>query len=326
MKNQRRKFLRTAATAAAGLAVPCDPDAEARAAQTTPSFSGELVTPGSNAAMPMLRLGKYSVSKLIIGGNPLHGYSHFNQLFSKHMTEWADREQVARILQKCEQNGINTWQLSHHERGMGDLKRYRELGGKIQWILLSHREIEEDHKIIKEVAKLGPVAIVHHGGSAERKRRAGKLNLIRDFLKAVRDNGLIAGLSTHDPSFLAQAEEENWEADFYMTALYYLSRSADEVKKLLGTRPLGELYLPEDPARMCAVIRKTPKTCLAYKVLAAGRLTDSQDQIENAFRFTFENIKPNDGVIIGMYPRYSDQVTENAARVRKICASLEIIG
>jgi hypothetical protein len=323
MKNERRTFLRTAAAVTAGLAAPCDPDAEARAAQATPAISGELVTPGTNAAMPMLRLGKYSVSKLIVGGNPLHGYSHFNQLFSRHMTEWADREQVAKILRQCEQNGINTWQFSHHERGMGDLKHYQELGGKIQWILLSHREIEEDHKIIKQVAKMGPIAIVHHGGSAERKRRAGKLNLIRDFLKAVRDSGVIAGLSTHDPSFLAQAEDENWEADFYMTALYYLSRSAEEVKKLLGTRPLGELYLPEDPARMCDVIRKTPKTCLAYKVLAAGRLTDSQDQIENAFRFTFENIKPNDGVIIGMYPRYSDQVSENAARVRRIWAALK---
>lgn len=323
MNNERRGFLRTAAALTAGLAAPCDPDAEALAAQATPRISGELVAPATNAVLPTLRLGKYSVSRLIVGGNPLHGYSHFNRILDQHMSEWADRDRVCQILKQCEQHGINTWQFSHHERGMGDLARYRELGGKIQCILLSHKEIEDDPKIIKEVAKLGPMAIVHHGGSAERKRRAGKIGQIRDFLKAVRDNGVMAGLSTHDPSFLAQAEEEHWETDFYMTALYYLTRSPEECKKLLGTRPIGEVYLPEDPARMCAVIRQTPKTCLAYKVLAAGRLTDSPQRIDQAFRFTFENIKPNDGIIVGMYPKYSDQVAENVARVRQICGALK---
>ncbi|MCW5982027.1 MAG: hypothetical protein KIT09_28335 [Bryobacteraceae bacterium] len=323
MKKERRTFLRTAAAVTAGLAAPCDPDAEARAAQATPGITGGLVTPGSNAAIPMLRVGKYSVSRLIVGGNPLHGYSHFNRILDRHMTEWADRERVSQILKQCEQQGINTWQFSHHERGMGDLERYRETGGKIQFILLSHREIEDDHRIIKDVAKLGPVAIVHHGGSAERKRRAGQLGKIRDFLKAVRDNGVLAGLSTHDPRFLEQAEAENWETDLYMTSLYYLTRSAEEFAKLLGTRPIGEIYLPEDPARMCAAIRQTPKTCLAYKVLAAGRLTDSSERIDQAFRFAYENIKPNDGLIVGMYPKYSDQIAENAARVRQICGAMK---
>jgi hypothetical protein len=32
----------------------------------------------------------------------------------------------------------------------------------------------------------------------------------------------------------------------------------------------------------------------------------------------FENIKPKDCVVIGMYPRYKDEVKENADRVRGI--------
>lgn len=321
MVHQRRDFLRKAG-AAAGLAWACDPEAEAQSAQT-PSVSGSLLTPGTNAGMPKLQLGKFSVSRLIIGGNPFHGYSHFNRILSNHMTEWADRERVCQILAHCERQGINTWQFSHHERGMGDLQRYRELGGTIQWILLSHREIEEDPAIVRQVAKLGPIGIVHHGGSAERKRRAGQTAKIREFLKWVRDSGVMVGLSTHDPSFLEQVEEENWDVDFYMTSLYYLTRSPEEFRKLLGTRPIGEVYLPEDPPRMCAAIRKTKKTCLAYKVLAAGRLIDSPKQIDEAFEFVFRNVKPNDGMIVGMYPRFSDQVTENCERVRRICAALK---
>jgi hypothetical protein len=143
---------------------------------------------------------------------------------------------------------------------------------------------------------------------------------VRDFLKAVRDSGVRVGLSTHDPTFLDQAESENWDVDFYMTALYYLTRPAEQWQKELGARPIGEIYLPEDPAKMFRAIRQTKKSCLCYKVLAAGRLSDTPKQIDTAFETTFRSVKPNDAIIIGMYPRYSDQVRDNAERVQRILA------
>jgi hypothetical protein len=163
-----------------------------------------------------------------------------------------------------------------------------------------------------------PVGIVHHGGSAERKRRSGRTQEIRDFLKAVRDSGVLVGLSTHDPVFLEEVESQQWDVDFYMTALYYLTRSPAEFEKLLGQKPLGEVYLPQDPAKMCKVIRQTKRPCLAYKVLAAGRAADTSKQVDTAFQFVFDNIKSTDGIIVGMYPRYFDQVRDNAERVRRI--------
>ena len=202
---------------------------------------------------------------------------------------------------------------------MGDLERHREKGGRIQWLLLSHREIETDHNLLPGVVKHGPLGIAHHGGSAERKRREGRVGDIKDFLKAVRDSGVLVGLSTHDPDFLAQAEDEAWDVDYYMTALYYLTRTNDEWTKLLGTRPIGELYIPEDPPRMFEMIRQTKKPCLCYKVLAAGRRRD----VEAAFKETLENSKPNDGMIIGMWPKHSDQVAENAGLVKEICRGLK---
>lgn len=314
MATKRRRFLQSAAGVAAGMALPGSHAAEAQS-----SRAASPVEP-SGDSLPRVRLGKHEVSRLIVGGNPFYGYSHFNRLFSRHMTEWCTPEKICEILRQCEQHGINTWQFSHTERTISDLKRHRAEGGKMQWILLSHREIEEDHSLIREVARLKPIGIVHHGGSAERKRRAGQIHKVKEFLKSVRGSGVMVGLSLHDPTLLDQVEDENWDVDFYMTSLYYLTRTPEEFRKMLGTRPIGEIYLPEDPPRMCQSIRKTKKTCLAYKVLAAGRLTDSAEQVDRAFRFAFDNIKPQDGIIIGMYPRYSDQVRENAERVRRICA------
>jgi hypothetical protein len=134
----------------------------------------------------------------------------------------------------------------------------------------------------------------------------------------VRDSGVLVGLSTHDPAFLQEVESQSWDVDFFMTALYHLTRSQEDYEKILGQRPIGEVYLPSDPPRMGKAIRQTRKPCLAYKVLAAGRLTDTPKQVEQAFRTAFELIKPSDGMIIGMYPRYFDQVADNAERVRRI--------
>ncbi len=323
MKEKRRDFLKTAASITAGLAMACSPESEAMAAEAAVTGSSQAGPGVDESPMPTLELGRFTLSRLIIGSNPIHGYSHFNRLYSKHMLEWSTPDHVCELMDRCWEFGINTWQFSHHERAMSDLKEHRKLGGKMQWILLSHSQIEEDHSLIKEVAKLSPIGIVHHGGSAERKRRQGKVGQVRDFLKAVRDSGVMVGLSTHDPEFLEQAESEDWDVDFYMTSLYYLTRSNEEFEKILGTRPLGEIYLPEDPARMCRVIRQTRKTCLAYKVLAAGRLSNSPEQINNAFRFALENIKPDDGMIVGMYPRYSDQVAENSRQFKKIVEDLK---
>ena len=269
-------------------------------------------------SLPKIRIGDWQVSRLAIGGNPFYGYSHFNRLFSTHMTEWCTPERICQVLKHAEHCGINTWQFSHDPRTMSDLARHRGEGGSMQWILLSHPPLENDPSLLKEVARQKPVGVVHHGGSAERKRREGKLSQVRDFLKAVRDSGVRVGLSTHDPSLLDQVESEGWDIDFYMTALYYLTRTPEQWKKELGTRPIGEIYLPEDPPRMFRAMGQTKRPCLCYKVLAAGRLSDSPKQIDATFQTVFKSIKPTDGMIVGMYPRFSDQVRENAERVQRV--------
>ena len=281
--------------------------------------SAALAAPTAPAPLlPTIRLGKYEVTRLILGANPFYGFSHFNRLFDQHMLEWSTPENVLKTVRACEENGINTWQFSDARRGLEDIQRYREQGGKIQWILLSSRRMEEDLSWIPKIARMGPIGIVHHGGTTDRRWRAGEQGKIQDFLKAVRDSGVLVGLSTHNPLVVEEVESRGWDIDFFMTCVYRLTRTEQEIVNLLGQRPLGEVYLPQDPPRMFRAIRQTRKPCLAFKILAAGRLTDSPESIERAFRTAFENIKPTDAVIVGMYPRYSDQVRENVERVRRI--------
>ena len=73
------------------------------------------------------------------------------------------------------------------------------------------------------------------------------------------------------------------------------------------------------PSRMSATIRATSKPCLAFKFLGASRNCSSAENLRKAFRFALTNIKPTDALVAGMFPKYSDQVAENAALVREIC-------
>ncbi len=308
MATPRRRFLQSSATAAAGIMLP-----------RGGAFG--LPAPATRLPLPTVKLGNQRLSRLIVGANPFYGYSHFNPLLSRLMAEWCTPDNVATTLQQCEQNGINTWQFSHHQRSMADLKRHREAGGDLQWILLGSGAMEQDLRLIDELAKLKPIGIVHHGGTTDQRWRNGEQAKIKEYLKRVRDAGVMVGLSTHNPTVVESVDEQGWDIDFFMTCVYQVTRPREELKKMLGvTPPHGEVFLPDDPERMYRAVRGTKKTCLAFKILAAGRI-DTPADMHRAFEIAFANIKPQDAVIVGMYPKFTDQVKENADRVRRILQS-----
>lgn len=276
----------------------------------------------SNAGLPVVKLGKHEVTRLILGGNPIYGYSHFNHLFSQSQTAWHTPERVVELLQHAEAQGINTWQNSYADRSLADMEQYRAAGGKMHWLCLGNPDWDQKADLIKEAAAKHPIGIAPHGWLAERLHRQNKLEVLTDLLKRIRETGVLVGLSAHDPALIELAEAKGWDVDYYMCCLYYLTRPKEEFQKLLGGEaPLGEIYLPSDPPRMFQVIRSTRKPCLAYKVLAAGRRIGSQDEIHRCFETAFQNIKPSDAVIVGMYQQWNDQVGQNCALVRKILTS-----
>jgi hypothetical protein len=299
----RRAFLRRATASAAA----------ATAAAAEPSSS-------SAAALPTVRLGPQAVSRLILGGNPLYGHSHFNKLFSQHMTAWSTPERIVELLKQCERAGINTWQNSYAERTLQDLDRVRAAGVTFHWLCLGKPDWDRYPERIDDAARRKPIGIAPHGALAERLHRQNKLSVLTDLLKRIRDRGVLVGLSAHNPVLVELAEEKGWDVDYYMCCLYYLTRPRAEFQKLLGADlPLGEIYLPSDPPRMFRVIRTVKKPCLAFKLFAAGRRVGSPAEVRHCLETALANIKPTDAVIAGMYQQFSDQVAENAALVREIC-------
>ena len=314
----RREFLKSATALATGIVA--GPTARAARADTT-------------ALLPTIPLGTHRVTRLIVGSNPVYGYSHFNRLYDQHMTEWFTDERIVQLLLDCERAGINTWQASYNTRMPEQFPKVRGAGCNIQWICLAAgwhldekfpdtpRGISEGMlKCADAAARLKPIGVAHHGSATDRLFRANKLDVIQGFISRVHDLGLLAGISTHNPAILETLESKGWSHDFYMTSFHYQTRRPEEFSKEFGMAPLGEVYLASDPPRMCSVIRKVSKPCLAYKILAAGRKCESPQQVRKAIQWAYQNIKPMDAAIVGMYPRFSDQIGENTRTVREVLA------
>jgi hypothetical protein len=217
--------------------------------------------------------------------------------------------------------GITTWQNSYAERTLADLDRYRKAGGTMQWLCLGKPDWEQKRDQIDDAARRKPIGIAPHGALAERLHRQNRLRDLVALLARIRSQGVLVGLSPHNPELIQLAEDQKWDVDYYMCCLYYVTRPREEYQEILGKDlPLGEIYLPTDPSRMFKVVQATRKPCLVYKVLAAGRRINNSAETRNCFETALANIKPTDALIVGMYQQFGDQVGENAAIVRDICA------
>jgi len=279
----------------------------------------ETVMSAPPVEMPCIAFGPHRLSRLILGANPINGGSHLSRFVNQQMKRYFTQERVLALLAQCESLGINTWQS-----GPGNLELYRahvERGGQLHYISLA-QEDERDPNMLGRVVGAGAIGVAHHGEVTDVLWRRGEIDRVRDYCRKVRDAGTMVGVSTHIPAVVEHIIERDWDVDFFMCCAYERHRSREELRALLGDVPVpaGEVYLEGDPPRMYAAMRAADKPCLAFKILAAGRLCDRQEWVERAFETAFRQIKAADALIVGMYPEYEDQVSINAGYVRRFSA------
>ena len=258
--------------------------------------------------LPTVQFGEHRISRLIVGGNPLSGNSHVSRELDKEMVNYFSAAKIKKMLKQCEANGINTWQSRGDKHIRRLLREYRNDGGAIQWIAQTASEFASFEKNANDIARMKPIAIYHHGSRTDKYWHDNKIDDIKDDLKVLRDLGVLVGVASHDWECLTYIEDHDWDVDFYMACFY------NPTKRVAGE----EAYLPEDRQAMCRFIKQTDKQCIAFKILAAGRNANTPEDLRAAFEFAFANIKDNDVVDVGMFPKYKDQVAENTAIVREI--------
>lgn len=271
----------------------------------------------SPALVPRMKFGNVEISRMVIGVNPLYGFAHYNSNFARGMAEWYTQERVCEVLHRANQYGINAFNYVTWKRSPEDWARFVSEGGQMH--LIAQVAAQDDAAAL--VRDLKPLALQRQGEVVDVAFRDGKMAVVREWCKRVRDMGVLVGVGTHKPEVIELVEEQGWDVDFYAGCVYNRTRTAEEWKKILGGELLEmprEIYLQSDPARMYSVMRQTSKPCFAFKILAAGRIAD--EGVAGAFRTAFHSIKPIDGIFVGVFPRYKDEVKENAEIVHRILA------
>jgi hypothetical protein len=311
MANTRRDFLKTSAALAVGLmgASATKLAAQTPAAATTPSAAGGLVQ------VPRMKFGNAEIGRLVMGVNPMYGFAHYNNNFSSAMRDWYTPERVCEVLHRANAFGIDAYNFVNVDRSQQDLARFREEGGKMHLII----QVMARDDAAALVRDLKPLALQRRGEEIDAAFQAGNMAGEREWCKRARDTGVLVGVGTHKPEVIDLVESQGWDIDFYSGCVYNRTRTVDEWKHVLNGEMMEmprDIYMQSDPPRMYKAMRQTPKTCFAFKILAAGRIPD--EGVAQAFRTAYASIKPNDGVYVGMFPRIKDEVKENAELVHSI--------
>ena len=267
-------------------------------------------------SLPTVDFCGINTSRLIIGSNPFCGKSHYSERDDREMRDYFDDERILDTLFAAEEEGLTVFQMRGDERFCRIAERYFRAGGTMKWFTQNDPSLLPYEDNIRAVVAAGASAVYLHGTVTDRLYDAGQIGEIERLLRFIGDTGVPCGLGTHMPEVISFAEGLGWPIDFYMASVFNLSRTSRT-----GEAPLpsenGEDFYDSDREAMFAAIRATGKPCLVLKILGAGRLSLTPEATDEAFRTAFSSMKPQDCVIVGIYPKHRDQLREDADLVRK---------
>jgi hypothetical protein len=293
----RRSFMKQSLAASAGGVLAANMGQAA--GQNGPAIK---VEPCCKAKIPMGRIGKLEVSRMLLGGNLLTHYTHSRDLkYVYNLTaHYNTEDKIHETMALAEAYGINTLSIHNPPGIVSMLKRYRQrYGGKIQWIICPIAELTPDMKayadMAKELVDEGTEALYLWGVRSDPLCAQGKMDLVRKAVEIGKDLGVPSGVGCHDLNVVVQCEKHNIPADFYIkTFHHHRYPSAPKPNELKGAYNEVPGYWCRDPQETIEVMQKVTKPWISFKVMAAGAIPP-----KDAFQYVFEN--GADHTLAGMF-------------------------
>jgi len=236
--------------------------------------------------LPMGRIGKVTLSRMILGGNLIGGWAHARDLIyaSKLVKAYHTREKVFETLYLAETCGINA--ILTNPLLCDVINDYWRNGGKIQFISdCGGRNVLE---MIQRSIDRGACACYIQGGIGDQLVEQGRFDLIEQALELIRRNGLPAGIGGHKLETIRACVERGIKPDFWMKTLHHTRYWSARLE------PQHDNIWCEDPEATIAFMKDLEEPWIAFKILAAGAIHPKE-----GFRYAFEN--GADFICVGMY-------------------------
>jgi len=257
--------------------------------------------------LPKGTLGKLKVSRVILGGNLIGGYSHSrdlvygSQLFKAYNTD----RKVFETLELAERAGISTFCADPGELPL--FSKYRELNSSKMQTLVQvwgHPKVTDLKGTIDKAIDYGGTTLYIRGVEGDRFVQNGQIDLLGEALDYIKRQGVPAGIGAHSIEVPIQCEKAGLDPDYYVKTLHsdkYWSATPRQERvefsvvdpKLAHGRLHDNMFdlFPEKTIEFMGTIKKP---WIAFKVLAAGAFHP-----KDGFRFAFEN--GADFICVGMF-------------------------
>ncbi|MGA2499283.1 MAG: twin-arginine translocation signal domain-containing protein [Tepidisphaeraceae bacterium] len=301
----RRSFMKASLATTAAMAMLPGGRAAADAPAVPPA------APAAGGGLPQGRLGKLSISRILLGGNLLTHFTHSRDL--KYVYNLAAHyntpEKILETLAVAEQNGVNTLVIHTVPQALGVLAKHRKQGGRMQWIICTTALMEPGMKAygesIKEMVDMGVDAMYVWGVHADTMVGEGKADLIARAVELIQAQRIPAGIGAHQLPVIVECEKRKIPADFYIKTFHH------------DRYPTAKLNYDsswcQNSAEVIEVMKTVEKPWFAFKVMAAGAIPP-----DNAFRYAFEN--GADHVLAGMF---DFEIAEDVGIASKILANVK---
>lgn len=244
------------------------------------------------SAFPRTEVGGLSVSRMIVGTNWFRGYSHCTPSKDKLINELvANRKAIADILEVFFRAGVDTVMGIADELLVDAMKEAQDRTG-VKGIAVStpHFPISADtpakgidsgemERILDAQVKLGAAFVMPHQCTTDAlvDRCTREIRHMAPICKAIRDRGMIPGLSTHMPESIIYSDETDLDVETYIS-MY---------------NAMGFLMQVEVDW-IASVIRNAKRPVMTIKPMAAGQIRPFQ-----AMNFVWNTIRDCDMVTVG---------------------------
>jgi len=246
----------------------------------------------SEKQFPRTTVGGISLPRMLIGTNWILGWGHKTPSADKMITDRnRNKEAIADIICEFLKYGINAVMApaSQHPVLVDGCKLAEDRTGK-KVIIIDTPNINVDdtaagrkeaEDVIKLSKKLGATFCLPHHSSVEQlvNKNLEQIPRLPDYLKMIRDNDMIPGLSAHMPELIVYSDANEYDVETYI-----------QIYNCAGYMMQVEIeYIHK-------VIWNAKKPVMTIKAMAAGRLTPFV-----GLSYSYATIRECDMVTVGCF-------------------------
>ena len=258
--------------------------------------------------LPKGRLGKFEISRLVLGCNPMSGYSHSRDLsyVGQLSKRWHTETKLKETWALAEQAGINMCNLiDSHYKTFNEYKK--ETGSKMFNVCQSPIGPVNDRLApVKKSVDNGADFIYIQGENVDGLAKTNAIDVLLTAVDYIHSQGLLAGVGAHSIKSIEASINEGVKPDFYYKTFHhdnYWSATPREFRAeypSYSATPITDHNRWNDniwdqfPEQTIDVFNKINVPFFGFKVLAAGAI-----QPANGIRWAFEN--GADFICVGMF-------------------------